>query len=70
VFKSEHFDVPLKSISETSLAASPQKFLNPAVALAPELSLEELVRQAKPCRRLFERTSASPVQIFRHWQPA
>jgi len=26
LFKSDHFDVPLKSISETSLAASPQSF--------------------------------------------
>src|SRR5882762_1786324 len=48
LFKSDHFDVELKSISETFTGGITAKVSESSVALAPELSLEELVRQAKP----------------------
>jgi serine protease Do len=48
LFKSGHFDVELKAISETFTGGITAKVSDSNVALAPELSLEELVRQAKP----------------------
>jgi serine protease Do len=48
LFKSGHFDVELKAISETFTGGITAKVSDSSVALAPELSLEELVRQAKP----------------------
>ena len=48
LFKSDHFDVELNAISETFTGAITAKASDSDVALAPELSLEELVRQAKP----------------------
>jgi serine protease Do len=48
LFKSDHFDVELKAISETFTGGITAKVSDSSVALAPELSLEELVRQAKP----------------------
>ncbi len=48
LFKSDHFDVELKAISETFTGRITAKASDSSVALAPELSLEELVRQSKP----------------------
>jgi len=48
LFKSDHFDVELKAVSETFTGGITAKVSDSSVALAPELSLEELVRQAKP----------------------
>jgi serine protease Do len=48
LFKSDHFDVELKAISETFTGGITAKVSDSSVALAPELSLEELVRRAKP----------------------
>jgi len=48
LFKSDHFDVELKAISETFTGGITAKVSYSTVALAHELSLEELVRQAKP----------------------
>jgi S1-C subfamily serine protease len=48
LFKQDHFDVELKAISETFTGGITAKVSDSSVALAPELSLEELVRQAKP----------------------
>jgi serine protease Do len=48
LFKSDHFAVELKAISETFTGGITAKVSDSSVALAPELSLEELVRQAKP----------------------
>jgi serine protease Do len=48
LFKSDHFDVELKAISETFTGGVTAKVSDSSVALAPELSLEELVLQAKP----------------------
>ena len=48
LFKSDHFDVELKAISETFTGGITAKVSDSSVTLAPELSLEELVRQAKP----------------------
>ena len=48
LFKSDHFDVELKAISETFTGGITAKISDSTVALAPQLSLEELVRQTKP----------------------
>ena len=48
LFKSDHFSVELKSVSETFTGGITAKVSESSIALAPELSLEELVRQAKP----------------------
>jgi serine protease Do len=48
LFKQDHFDIELKAISETFTGGVTAKVSDSSVALAPELSLEELVRQAKP----------------------
>jgi serine protease Do len=48
LFKQDHFDVELKAISETFTGGITAKVSDSSVALAPELSIEELVRQAKP----------------------
>ena len=48
LFKSDHFDVELKAISETFTGGITAKVSDSGVALAPELPLEELVRQTKP----------------------
>ena len=48
LFKSDHFDVELKPISETFTGDVTARVSDSGVALAPELSLEELVRQTKP----------------------
>jgi len=48
LFKSDHFDVELKAISETFTGGIAARVSDSSIALAPELSLEELVRQAKP----------------------
>jgi serine protease Do len=48
LFKSDHFEVELKPISETFTGGITAKLSDSSVAMAPELSLEELVRQAKP----------------------
>jgi serine protease Do len=48
LFKSDHFDVELKAVSETFTGGITAKVSESSVALAPELSLEELVREAKP----------------------
>src|SRR5467141_2346547 len=48
LFKSDHFSVDLLPISETFTRAIIAKVSDAGVGLQPELSLEELVRQAKP----------------------
>jgi serine protease Do len=48
LFKSDHFSVELQPISETFTGGITAKISDSSVALAPELSLEELVRQTKP----------------------
>ena len=48
LFKSDHFEVELKSISETFTGGVTAKVSDSSVAMAPELPLEELVRQTKP----------------------
>jgi S1-C subfamily serine protease len=48
LFKQEHFDFELKAISETFTGGITAKVSDSGVALSPELSLEELVRQTKP----------------------
>ncbi len=48
LFKSGHFDVELKAISETFTGSITAKVSDSTVAMARELSLEELVRQTKP----------------------
>jgi len=47
-FKSDHFDVELKPITETFTGDVSARVSDSGVALAPELSLEELVRKTKP----------------------
>src|SRR5712664_3391244 len=48
LLKSGHFHVDLQPISETFTGGITAKVSDAAVGLQPELSLEELVRQAKP----------------------
>ncbi len=48
LFKSPHFSVELQPISETFTGGITAKVSDSSIALAPELSLEELVRQSKP----------------------
>jgi S1-C subfamily serine protease len=48
LFKSNHFDVELNAASETFTGGITAKLSDSNVVLGPELSLEELVRQAKP----------------------
>ena len=48
LFKSDHFEVELKAISETFTGGITAKVFDSSIALAPELSLEELVRRSKP----------------------
>jgi serine protease Do len=48
LFKSDHFDVELRAVSETFTGGITAKVSDSSIALAPELSLEELVRHAKP----------------------
>ena len=48
IFKSDHFSVELQPISETFTGGIIAKVSDSSIALAPELSLEDLVRQAKP----------------------
>ncbi len=48
LLKSDHFHVDLQPISETFTGGITAKVSDAAVGLQPELSLEELVRQAKP----------------------
>src|SRR5712692_502552 len=48
IFKSGHFSVELQPISETFTGGITAKVSDSSIALAPELSLEDLVRQAKP----------------------
>ena len=48
LFKSDHFHVDLQPISETFTGGITAKVSDAGVGLQPELSLEELVRKAKP----------------------
>jgi len=48
LFKSAHFSVELQPISETFTGGITAKVSDSSIALAPELSLKELVRQSKP----------------------
>jgi serine protease Do len=48
LFKSDHFHVDLRPISETFTGEVAAKVSDGGAILQPELSLEELVRQAKP----------------------
>jgi serine protease Do len=48
LFKSAHFSVELQPISETFTGDITAKVSDSSIALAPELSLEELVRRSKP----------------------
>jgi len=48
LFKSAHFSVELQPITETFTGGITAKVSDSSIALAPELSLEELVRQSKP----------------------
>jgi serine protease Do len=48
LFKSDHFHVDLQRISETFTGEVTAKVSDGGASLQPELSLEELVRQAKP----------------------
>lgn len=48
LFKAYHFSVELKGISETFTGDIAAKVSDSSMALAPELSLEELVRRTKP----------------------
>ena len=48
LFKSDHFHVDLQAVSETFTGSITANVSDSNVALAPELTLEELVRQAKP----------------------
>jgi serine protease Do len=48
LFKSDHFDVVLKAVSETFTGDVTAKVSDSSIALSPELSLEEVVRQTKP----------------------
>ena len=48
LFKSAHFSVELQPISETFTGGITAKISDSSIALASELSLEELVRQSKP----------------------
>lgn len=48
LFKSDHFHVDLQPISETFTGEVAAKVSGGGASLQPELSLEELVRQAKP----------------------
>src|SRR5712664_579852 len=48
LFKSDHFHVDLQPISETFTGGITARVSDASVGLQPELSLEELVRKAKP----------------------
>ena len=48
LFKSDHFHVDLRPISETFTGEVTAKVSDGSASLQPQLSLEELVRQAKP----------------------
>ena len=48
LFKSGHFNVELQPISETFTGGIAARVSDSSIALAPELSLEELVRRTKP----------------------
>src|SRR5258708_5437903 len=48
LFKCDHSEVELKAISETFTGGITAKVFDSSIALAPELSLEELVRRSKP----------------------
>ncbi len=48
LLKSDHFHVDLQPISETFTGSITARASDGGVGLQPELSLEELVRQAKP----------------------
>src|SRR5438445_9669895 len=48
LFKSGHFNVELQPVSETFTGGITARVSDSSIVLAPELSLEELVRQAKP----------------------
>ena len=48
LFKSDHFHVDLQPISEIFTGGITARVSDAGVGLQPELSLEELVRQAKP----------------------
>jgi hypothetical protein len=48
VFKSAHFSVELQPISETFTGGIAAKVSDSSIAMASELSLEELVLQSKP----------------------
>ena len=48
LFKSDHFHVDLQPISETFTGEIAAKISDPGAGLPSELSLEEVVRQAKP----------------------
>jgi serine protease Do len=48
LFKSVHFHVDLQAVSETFTGSITANVSDSNIALAPELTLEELVRQAKP----------------------
>src|SRR5260370_13914780 len=48
LFKSDHFEVELKAISETFTGGITAKVCDSSIGLAPELSIEELVRRSKP----------------------
>ena len=48
LFKSGHFNVELQPISETFTGGITARVSDSSIALAPELSLEELVRRTKP----------------------
>ena len=48
LFKSDHFHVDLQAVSDTFTGSITTNVSDSSIALGPELSLEELVRQAKP----------------------
>jgi S1-C subfamily serine protease len=48
LFKSDHFHVDLQAVSDTFTGSITANVSGSSTALAPELPLEELVRQAKP----------------------
>src|SRR5260370_39901013 len=59
LFKSDHFHVDLQAVSETFTGSITANVSDSNVSLAPELTLEELVRQAKPAVVSWKRLAKS-----------
>jgi serine protease Do len=64
LFKSDHFDVVLKAVSETFTGDVTARVSDSSIALSPELSLEEVVRQTKPAVVYLKRVDKAGSGFF------